>query len=267
MKYKILATDMDSTLLTDDRIIDKQTLDTINKAIEKGLTFVLCSGRPLISLERYSSLIPYNMPILACNGAVLGMSKTKELIYNKYIEPSHLKVILSCLENDKKIYIAWENDTLYSNIKCEYTLEYAKVSDVSLIIVNDYTELYLNHKINKIILIDTPENIKEFVSKNENELKNISSYFTSMPYFLEIVDYNTNKGTGLEALAKILNVKQEEIIACGDGYNDLSMIKYAGLGVAVENANDEIKMQANYITSSNNNGGVRKVLEEFVLKD
>ena len=97
-------------------------------------------------------------------------------------------------------------------------------------------------------------------------LKGKLNYHISKPFFLEVINSNTSKGIALEALAKNIGISSHEVIAIGDSYNDISMIEYAGLGVAVDNAYDEIKSRADYISKSNIDNGVAEVIERFILE-
>ena len=116
------------------------------------------------------------------------------------------------------------------------------------------------------MFIDPPEILNEAVKKVPDWVYEDFNAFSSSPFFFEITNKAVDKGAGLSHLAQSLNIKQEEVIACGDESNDYSMIKYAGLGVAMGNAIDRVKAVANYITDTNDNDGVAKVIEKFILK-
>ena len=90
--------------------------------------------------------------------------------------------------------------------------------------------------------------------------------FKSAPFFLEFTNKEVDKGLGLKKLGEYLNIKSDEMIACGDAGNDVSMVKYAGLGVAMENATEDVKKVANYITSTNDEDGIVKVIQKFILE-
>ena len=115
-------------------------------------------------------------------------------------------------------------------------------------------------------MIDEPEILQKAVDNLPQEVYDKYTVVRSTPYFLEFLNKAVNKGTGVELLAKHLGVNQEEIMTFGDAGNDLDMIVYAGMGVAMANGFDEVKEVANYITDSNENDGVAKAIEKFVLK-
>lgn len=264
MKYKLLATDMDGTLLDDNKQIDECTRNIINKAISKGLIFVIASGRPIKTLRKYLSLFDNDIYVIAYNGSLIQTSKTNKIIFKEYIEKEILIKIVKFLNDNNKTFIAWQDDNLYCNVKNAYTDNYQKVSSVDMIEIKDYNMFY-NMKINKVIMIDSEENIKTFMPIVNENLKEDCTFVTSQAYFLEFMKKGINKASSLAEVCKILDIKRDEVIAIGDGFNDLDMLQFAHLNVAPSNACEEIKGCVNYVTSSNNNGGVRKVIEKFVL--
>jgi Cof subfamily protein (haloacid dehalogenase superfamily) len=114
-------------------------------------------------------------------------------------------------------------------------------------------------------MIDDPEILQKAVDNLPQEVYEKYTVVRSAPFFLEFLNKEVNKGVGVEMLAKHLGVKREEVITMGDAGNDLHMIEYAGMGIAMGNAFDEVKEAANYITDSNNEDGVAKAIEKFVL--
>ena len=114
-------------------------------------------------------------------------------------------------------------------------------------------------------MIDEPEVLQKAVDNLPKEVYEKYTVVRSTPYFLEFLNKEVNKGTGVKLLADHLRVKQEEVMTFGDAENDLDMIVYAGMGVAMANGFEEVKEAANYITDSNEEDGVAKAIEKFVL--
>ena len=267
--YKLVAVDLDGTLLDDNKEIDEATLDTINEAINKGTYFVFASGRPVITQMRFYDKIKQNMPIIACNGGIIAYPYENKIIKNIVFKKEELKYLVEYFNKMNKSFIAWEASTLYANTLNEYTTSYhdaCKHANVSVNVIDDYDKFY-SLNINKLIVIDESDNIQAFLQDVKKEVKRKCNYFTSQSYFLEFVPACIDKGKALASLAKYLGIKKKEIIAIGDGHNDLPMIKYAHLGVSLENASEYVKKKAKYITSDNNHQGVKKVLEKYVLGD
>ena len=128
----------------------------------------------------------------------------------------------------------------------------------------DNIDEYVDFSVPKCIIAGNGDRMAELEPQLREHLAGKADVFRSEPFFLEIMPYHTDKAVSIGELIKKLGIKREKTIACGDGYNDVSMIKYAGLGVAMENACDAAKEAADFITLSNENDGVANVIERFM---
>ena len=131
----------------------------------------------------------------------------------------------------------------------------------------DFNNLDPDTIIVKIMMVDDPEILSAAIEKLPEELYTDYTVVRSAPIFLEFLDKKVNKGVGVKLLADSLGIKAEEVICIGDADNDLHMIEYAGLGVAMGNAFTNVKKAANYVTYTNENDGVAHVIERFILSD
>ena len=131
--------------------------------------------------------------------------------------------------------------------------------------IKDFNEIKDEEDIVKVMMIDPQEKLDEAIKKLPKYLYDKYSVFKSAPYFLEFTNKEVDKGKGLKKLGEYLGIKQEEMIACGDAGNDISMIKYAGLGVAMKNATDDVKEVSDYITLSNDEDGIAHIVNKFIL--
>lgn len=265
--YKLVAVDLDGTLLDDNKEIDDSTINSIKESIKKGTYFVFASGRPIITQMRFYDKIGENMPMISCNGGIIAYPYENKIIKNIHFKKDDLKYLVNYFNKNNKSFIAWEGSTLYANTLNEYTTSYhdaCKHANVSVNVIKDYNSFY-NLLINKLIVIDESDNIQIFLNDVKKDIKRKCNYFTSQSYFLEFVPSSIDKGKALKNLAKYLGIKRKETVAIGDGYNDLSMIRYAHLGVAVNNASEYVKKKAKYITSDNNHQGVKEVLDKYIL--
>jgi len=118
----------------------------------------------------------------------------------------------------------------------------------------------------KVMMIDEPEILDKAITRIPQEVKEKYTVLKSAPYFLEILDKRVTKGTGVKSLAEVLNIQPEEVMAIGDQENDIAMLEYAGVGVAMENAIDAAKEAANFVTRSNLEDGVAYAIEKFALR-
>ena len=259
MKYKLVALDMDGTLLNSDGKISEKNIQTINRLIDKGIIIALATGRPLRGVNIYSSLLRANGPIITYNGAVI--FNNQSVIFKQNLERNDAKKIIDLGVKYDTTMCIWSNDQLYTNKMNDKVDNYKKVSRIEPLLIDDYEEI-LDLGITKILWYDEENNIEEFINKMKDESFENVSFCTSKATFLEFFNKNSSKGKALEKIGELLKIKSEEMVAIGDELNDLSMIDYAGLGIAMGNANDSVKKKAKQITLSNDEDGVSLALEE-----
>lgn len=270
MKYKLVAIDMDGTLLNNENQVSNRTNEAIIKAKEKGVHIVLSTGRILKSALYYSKKLQLNNPIISCNGAII-VDETGKIIYKKPIDSNMIKDMIK-LSTEDNIYCHFYDETkFYSKMRVQEVLDFYNEGNselnIEVEVFKDIEDIVGKKDLNiyKFLFIDEDlDKLKKFrgkLSKLNNI--NISSSWTNN---VEAMATNVSKGEALRELCKILDINPEESIAIGDSENDLSMLNFAGLGVAMGNGEEKIKKEADYITDSNDNDGVAKVIEKFILK-
>ena len=265
MEYKLVAVDMDGTLLTPDLEISKQTIETINKVIEKGVIFTLSTGRMYLAAMPFADMLKLDVPIITCNGALIKCSKTGKIYDEKIIDKELSREIIKYCEEAGLALSIYREDNIYIKENSENVGIHAKLDHVKPEVVEDFYEL-LDGPIIKIMFNSSEKyKLKQHTEKLHELYKEKLNFYFSLPYFVEIVHKEANKRNALESLAVKFNIKREEIIAIGDNFNDMDMIEYAGLGVAMGNAPDYLKDAAEFVTHSNDEDGVRHVLERFIL--
>lgn len=266
--YKLIALDMDGTLLNSDKIITEKTKTALDFARAKGVKVVLASGRPIDGLRRYLeelNLVDTDEYVLSYNGCLVQETKTDAIIHEVGLKGKDLKYIYDISTKlGVNIHAFSSKQGLITPKNSKYTEFEARLNNIDINIV-DFNEIDSEENIIKIMIIDEPEILDEAILKLPKEAYEKYNIVKSTPHFLEIINKNGNKGEGLRALAKHLNISKEEIIAVGDAGNDLEMIGYAGLGVAMENATEDVKKIANYQTTSNNDDGIVKVIEKYIV--
>ncbi|WP_195619045.1 sugar-phosphatase [Clostridium paraputrificum] len=267
--YKIIALDMDGTLLNDDKIITEVTKKALKSARDKGVKVVLASGRPIDGLRRYLEklgLVDDNEYVLSYNGCLVQETKSEKIISEKGLKGRDLHYIYNfAREFGVNIHAFSPTRGLITPKNSKYTEVEAEINKIDINIC-DFDEISEDESIIKIMLIDEPDVLDKAIAKLPKEVGEKYNLAKSTPYFFEIINKESNKGLGLKALADYLNVDKDEIIAVGDAENDLDMIEFAGLGVAMENGHSNVKEAANYITKSNNEDGVAEVVKKFILK-
>lgn len=261
---KLVAIDLDDTLLNGKLAISPRTADAIRQAMDKGVIVTLATGRMYQSALTYALELGLDVPLITYHGALVKTSLSKEVLYHRPV-PLHLarKVVDYTVGKGLDINI-YMSDELYVQAGNKHVDEYIKISNVDFYTVPDLRAA-LQTEPHKILVMDAEETINRL----GEELRAITGgqlHITkSKPFFLEITHPEANKGKALETMAKNLGIEQEEVMAIGDSYNDLEMIKYAGIGVAMGNARAEIQKAADFVTCSNDEHGVAEAICRFVL--
>jgi Cof subfamily protein (haloacid dehalogenase superfamily) len=265
MEYKLMAVDIDGTLLDSGGNLTEDTRKAIKSGVEKGLVFTIATGRPIQGVEYLNEMLNLDLPFITYNGAMVVMGKTKEVLYEQKLSAKDAKSIIELGEKYGVTIIVWKNNQLYINRIDEKSEKYKAISKVEPILIKDVNKL-ISDGVTKIVWYDEVEKIETFQEEIGQFLNGSINYHTSRPYLLEFVDKNASKAIAMEKLGEHFKIKQSEMIAIGDGFNDLSMIEYAGLGVAMANSKEAIKEKADYITLSNDENGVAHVINKFILK-
>lgn len=267
--YKLVAIDMDGTLLKEDKTISQRTKNAIQSARKKGVTVVLATGRPIEGVSRYLeelNMYSENDYVLSYNGALIQKTKSKESVAKIALNGSDLHYLRKLSDElGVNMHAFSEDKGLITPKNSKYTEVEADINNIEINEMN-MDNISDDEVIIKIMMIDEPEILGEAVEKLPKEVYEKYTVVRSTPFFLEFLNKEVNKGVGVEMLSKHLGLKREEVMTLGDAGNDLHMIEYAGLGVAMENAFDEVKASADYITDTNENDGVAKAIEKFILK-
>ncbi len=268
MAYEILILDIDGTLTNSKKEVSPKTLDAVIRAQEEGIKVVIASGRPTAGINKIAKTIKldeYGGYVLSYNGAKITNFQTGEVVYNETLPEEMIPSIYEEAIDSHVGIITYEgNDAIAGNGIDKYNELEARINGIGLREVKDFPD-YITFPINKCLLTGEPEHMAEVEQKMKERFGNFLNIFRSEPFFVEVMPQNIDKAYSLGKLLKHLDLERSQMIACGDGFNDLSMIKYAGLGVAMANAQEVVKQAADYITLSNDEDGVAKVIDKFML--
>ena len=266
MQYKFTAADMDGTLLNDANEITEHTVNIIRLAVSQGLIFSICTGRPIQGVERYLRQLGIQGPVITYNGAMILDSATERVLYRQELDNEDGRCILEAGLNYNTTMCIWSDNKLYGNQLNERIHKYSQAANVTPLLMPSIDEL-LSQGITKILWYDDTSKIQQI----EKELQETApfqnvTFCTSKPFYLEFFSSKVSKAAAIDRISELYGFTQTETIAIGDGFNDLSMIRHAALGVAMANAPEGVKECADYITArTNNEDGVSEVLEKFVL--
>lgn len=265
--YKILALDLDGTLTNSKKEITPHTLDILTQAQQKGLRIVLASGRPtqgIMPLANQLHLKDYKGYILAFNGGLIIDCTTGEVIYQKMLDTSVYKHLYETGNTkDFKILSYKDNCIACEDIENKYVRYAAYLNKMKLKKLNNFLD-EINFPEPKCLIVGNEEKLANLEKELSGHYQGKMSIYRSEPFFLEVLPFGIDKANRLEYLLNYLGLKKEELMVCGDGYNDLSMIEFAGLGIAMSNAQDVVKEAADYITLSNEEDGVAAAVKKFI---
>ena len=265
---KLIAIDIDDTLLNSDEQLTNKTIETIEKCIADDIKIILASGRPDFGMMQFVEklkLNSYENYLLSYNGAKLTNLTTGEIVYDKMLEADRIKFLVDkALEHDCNI-LTYQNNKVITNKDNEFARIEANLLGTELIVKEDMKD-YITEKAPKVIILEEPERAKVVKEKLQEEIGNEYEVAMSKPFFIEVNDKGISKGKALAVLCEKIGITKDEMLAIGDGLNDLSMIEFAGVGVAMGNANPKLKEVANFISKSNDEDGFSYAIEKFVLK-
>lgn len=267
--YKLVAIDVDGTLFNDRKEITKEVNEAIQAAKAKGVKVVVCTGRPIVGARpiiEELKLTDENEYVITFNGALVQDTHTNEVVSEISLTYHDLKALYELsLELDSPMHF-FDSKNVYTPNKdiSRYTVHESNINQVPLH-YRTIEEIPEDFLIPKVMFIDEPDRLNKIIAAIPNSFKEKYTMVKSAPYFLEILHPSVSKGNAVKQLAEKLSIKKEEVICIGDGDNDLSMVEYAGCGVAMGNAVPSVKEAAEFQTFSNNENGVAYAIEKLIL--
>ncbi len=268
--YKMIAADVDGTLAKlGAGEVSEETVKTLIKAQEQGIKLVVATGRPYQGFEAIIDALKikeFGGYAVGFNGAVTYELPSGKIIDNVSLNLKYVPDVLT---------LAFECGFNFSTYKDSYALiqnaeeKYLKfVANAERLnrIERDFFDKPVDFEIPKILISGEPEVLAEKEPIFKEKFGEFFNIFRSEPFLLEILPLNVDKKFALERLIAKLDIKREELMAIGDGYNDITMIEFAGLGVAMGNASDTVKENADFVTLTNAENGVAYAVKKFALQ-
>lgn len=267
--YKLLALDLDGTLTNSEKRVSAKNKEYIRKAQDKGVKVILASGRPVIGITSVADeleLWTRGGYILANNGGhiidcMTGKDLVKRTIPMEYVhdicDVIHRYNVFPLCYNDTGVIC--ENDT------DQYVIKEGYNNGIPVIKVESLEE-QIKDPVVKFMVVGEPEELGRAFGYLSSLFEGKLNVFFSEPYFMEVTPLGIEKASALAELTGILGIPREQLMACGDGLNDIPMLEYAGFAVAMENAYDETKKVADHISASNEEDGVAEAIQKFILE-
>lgn len=270
LPYRAIALDLDGTLTNHDKVVTPKTREVLLQAEAEGVVIILASGRPTYGIEPVAECLELDKRggyILSYNGGNIVNAKTGEKLFTQFLPDEVIPILYRYAKEKNHALLGYAGNEIITEMPDDqYVKEESRINKMNIRKVGNLFEALEPHP-TKLLMTGDPADML----KAENELSEIlgdrMDIFRSAPFFLELVPKGIDKAKSLLRLLSKINLTPADMIAFGDGYNDLSMLKLAGMGVAMQNAAPEVRAEADYITLSNEEDGVAAALEHFCKKD
>jgi Cof subfamily protein (haloacid dehalogenase superfamily) len=261
---RCIAMDLDDTLLSSDLTISMENQAAIRRAVQAGVKVLLASGRMFQSIRSYAQVLGLDIPLIAYNGAIIQEAVSGKILYHRPV-PGELAVQLVPLFRAKQIHLnAYLNDQLYMDNLTERGKKYAASSGVTPHPVGDLIPL-LKESPHKMLGIASIEEIDFMQSFLERKFP-VELFFTrSNPEYLEILAPGVSKANALKEVTSLWGIAPSEVMTIGDAPNDVSMVGWAGVGVAIGNAVHEVKEVAAMVVADHDHDGVAEAIRKVVF--
>ncbi len=258
----LLVCDMDGTLLDSNKQISRENLEAAKYFVERGGSFTIATGRMARGIAQYMPLLPVNAPVILYNGSVIYDFHKKEVLWYRLLPPEVRNVVIHLMSKFPEMGVeVFYGDKMYIVNRNDMTDMHLKRGEFSPIflplekIPDGWYKAMLAWEHEKLV------EVEKYIL--ENIINEKSSFYTvfSEPVFLEILSREASKGIALKELIRLLGISRSNVIAVGDNLNDVDMIKTAGIGIAVANAQEELKKVADYCFTHNDNHVLVQIVE------
>lgn len=259
-QYKAIFSDIDGTLLNSQHQISPQTAKSIQRVLRQGIPFILTSARPPLAMTPFYQQLNAHCPMI-CYGGALILDADLQPLYSIELAQADFEKVSHILEQVPDLSLNYYSglDWFCPNPENKWTVQEGEITHLRA----SLKPKYLTH-VHKILVIADAK----LILVTEKVLKALFPHLAihrSKNEYLEIMHPNASKANALQFMQQKLGIKQENIIAFGDNFNDLDMLEYAGLGVAMGNAPEQIKQAVERVTLDNNHDGLAVILDELFL--
>ncbi|MBE6038845.1 MAG: HAD family phosphatase [Anaerofustis stercorihominis] len=262
MKYKLLALDLDGTLLMPDKTIPEDVKKSITELQEKGIIVTLCTGRMYPTVKKYAEELGITYPLVCYNGALIRSADDDEPVMYEPLDMSLQEKIIACGEENGWYLQLYQDDRVAAAEITYETLADPDAKTLPPVALGKLSEAVLSPSPKMMSFCDpseVPVRIGAFERATDGKLYIASS----TPNLVEMMKKGVCKSEALKKLCEIYGIRREEVVVCGDSGNDADMIRWAALGCAMANATEELKAVSDYICENSYSYGVKEVIERF----
>ena len=263
----MVVTDIDGTILKKDFTVSNNVINTIKELTKKDIKVVLATGRMYCAALKIAKILDINTPLICYQGALIKNScEDNKTLYVDPVKPNLALEILEVLKNKNIHTNLYLNDNLFCENDNEIIKDYTNKRLIPYSIVDNLLDLDLNNQVNKILAIDPDAKlIEKLTNELQKQYKNSLYIVRSTKNFCEISSKNSNKGKAVKFLSNLFNIKKDEILAIGDEDNDIDLLKSAKIKIAMGNASEKLKQEANFITKSIEEDGFAFAVKKYCL--
>lgn len=269
MTLKAIFSDIDGTLLNSNHQITEETKKAILKVVNNNIPFILVSARMPCGVIHLQQTLSVNSPIICYSGALIlgpdndnGEKPIIDSISLLQTDVQEMYKIVSELYSPINFSLYSHDQWVVSDRQNEWVLQEQEITNISPIQRQLPSFIEENHDIHKCLCMGEPQLINQLESTLKDKFPNLTIY-KSKDTYLEIMSGNASKSNAIKKLENLYQITNQEIMAIGDNFNDMDMLKYAGLGVAMGNAPEEVKKIADEVTLSNNEDGLKHILQKY----
>ena len=264
--YRAIALDLDGTLTNHEKVVTPKTREALLQAASQGAVIILASGRPTYGIEPVAECLELQKRggyILSYNGGNIVNAKTGEKLFSQFLPDEVIPELYAYAKEHGHALLGYAGNEIITEMPDDqYVKEESRINKMNIRKVDNLFESLEPHP-TKLLMTGDPTLMLKAEEELVEKLGDRMDIFRSAPFFLELVPKGIDKAKSLTRLLTKINLTPADLIAFGDGYNDLSMLKLAGMGVAMENAAPEVRAEADYVTLSNEEDGVAAALAHF----
>lgn len=267
MAYEVLVLDVDGTLVNSKKEITKATKEAVIQCQQNGIKVVIASGRCTEGIRDQAEeleLQNYGGYILSYNGGKITNFATGEVVYDITLPSGMIHELYDyAMEKHTGLLSYYHGSIVADRADDPYILMDAKACDIPIYVPEDFHK-DVHFEVNKCILTGEPELLRKLEPEAAEKYEGVLSVYRSEEFYLEMMPLGVDKAYGISKLLGRLGFSRNQMVCCGDGFNDLSMIEYAGLGVAMGNAHEDIRAKADYVAPTCDEDGVVDVIQRFI---
>ena len=264
LQYRVIALDLDGTLTNNQKEVTTATKEALDNAMEQGAQLVLASGRPVYGIVPVAKSLELDSKggyILAYNGGQIIDCKTNEVLYSQYLPSDVIPLLYEYAKSKGYALLGYKGNEIITESPDDiYVKEESCINKMNVRKVDVLTD-ELDAKPTKLLMTGDPKDMLKAEEELREAVKDRIDVYRSAPFFMELVPKGIDKAKSLTRLLAQLNLTPKDMMAFGDGYNDLSMLRLAGMGVAMANAAPEVRAEADFVTLSNEEDGVAHALK------